>query len=43
VLIETWNEWPEGTAVAPAAYTDANGRPLPADFYLRIIRAWRGR
>ncbi|MEF3275144.1 MAG: DUF5010 domain-containing protein [Chloroflexus sp.] len=41
VLIETWNEWPENTAVAPAAYTDRDGRPLPPDFYLQIIREWR--
>ncbi|PMP84661.1 MAG: hypothetical protein C0184_03320, partial [Chloroflexus aggregans] len=40
VLIETWNEWPENTAVAPAAYTDRAGRPLPPDFYLNIIREW---
>ncbi len=41
VLIETWNEWPENTAVALAAYTDREGRSLPPDFYLQIIREWR--
>jgi len=42
LLIETWNEWPEGTGVAPAAYAAADGRPLPEGFYLDILRQWLG-
>jgi hypothetical protein len=41
VLIETWNEWPENSAVAPAAYRDAAGNPADAELYLDVIRAWR--
>lgn len=41
LLIETWNEWPESTAVARADYTGRDGRPLPDDFYMQIIRQWR--
>jgi hypothetical protein len=36
VLIETWNEWPESTGVARAAYTGLRGRPLPETFYLDV-------
>lgn len=41
LLIETWNEWPESTGVARASYTGVDGRPLPEDFYLRIIQEWK--
>lgn len=41
VLIETWNEWPESTGVARAAYTGPDGRPLPETFYMDIVRRWR--
>lgn len=40
VLIETWNEWPESTGVARAAYTDRGGRPLPETYYMEIVRRW---
>jgi hypothetical protein len=41
VLIETWNEWPENSAVAPAAYRAADGSPADPEIYLDVIRAWR--
>lgn len=41
VLIETWNEWPESTGVARAAYAGSDGRPLPETFYMDIVRRWR--
>ncbi|GAB4427487.1 MAG: DUF5010 domain-containing protein [Chloroflexi bacterium OHK40] len=40
LLIETWNEWPESTGVARAAYTGLDGRRLPDDYYMQIIRRW---
>ncbi len=43
LLIETWNEWPESTAVARAAYKGRGGRPLPETFYMDIVRRWRER
>lgn len=42
LLIETWNEWPESSGVARAAYVGRDGRPLPDDYYLRLIAEWRG-
>jgi hypothetical protein len=41
LLIETWNEWPESTGIARAGYIGANGKPLPEDFYMQIVRKWR--
>jgi hypothetical protein len=41
VLVETWNEWPESTGIARAAYVGVDGRPLPEDFYMNILRDWR--
>ena len=40
-LIETWNEWPESTGIARAAYRSLNGQPLPETFYMDIVREWR--
>ncbi len=40
VLIETWNEWPESTGIARATYSSRDGRPLPEDFYMSIVREW---
>ncbi|NTU86354.1 MAG: DUF5010 domain-containing protein, partial [Chloroflexales bacterium] len=40
-LIETWNEWPESTGIARAAYTGVGGQPLPETFYMEIVRRWR--
>lgn len=41
ILIETWNEWPENTAIAPAAYRGADGRLIAEDSYLELVRSWR--
>lgn len=41
LLIETWNEWPESTGVARAAYSGRDGRALPETFYMEIVRRWR--
>lgn len=41
LLVETWNEWPESTGIARAAYLGADGNPLPEDFYMQIVRKWR--
>jgi hypothetical protein len=43
VLLETWNEWPESTALARAAYRGSGGKPLPETFYMDIVRRWWGR
>jgi Domain of unknown function (DUF5010) len=42
LLIETWNEWPESTGIARAAHQAADGQPLPEDFYMQIVREWKG-
>jgi hypothetical protein len=41
LLIETWNEWPESTGIARAAHIGRDGRPLPEEFYMSIVREWR--
>lgn len=41
LLIETWNEWPESSGVARAAYSGLDGAALPEDFYLGILREWK--
>ncbi len=41
VLIETWNEWLEGTAVAPAPYRASDGGTLPEGLFLDALRRWR--
>ena len=41
LLIETWNEWPESTGVARAAYPAVNGARTPDDLYLQVLREWR--
>jgi hypothetical protein len=41
LLIETWNEWPESTGIARAAHIGGDGRQLPEEFYMEIVRAWR--
>ena len=41
LLIETWNEWPESTGIARAAHRAADGRLLPEDFYMQIMREWK--
>jgi hypothetical protein len=43
LLLETWNEWPETTGVARAAYAGLDGRRLPESFYMEIVRGWRER
>lgn len=40
-LLETWNEWPESTGIARAAYRSRSGQPLPETFYMEIVRRWR--
>jgi hypothetical protein len=41
LLIETWNEWPESTAIARARYPALEGASVPEDFYIQILRRWR--
>jgi hypothetical protein len=41
LLLETWNEWPETTGVARAAYRGLDGRRLPETYYMEIVRRWR--
>lgn len=41
LLIETWNEWPESTGIARAAYPSVNGAYTPDDLYLQVLRRWR--
>lgn len=41
LLIETWNEWPESTGIARAAYSGIDGRALGETFYMDMVRRWR--
>ncbi|GAC1545542.1 MAG: hypothetical protein NVS2B7_20320 [Herpetosiphon sp.] len=41
LLLETWNEWLEGTSIAPAPYRREDGGEAAPETYLDMFRRWR--